>query len=112
MNLKRIYLFLPLILLVHFANAQVNPPSLSNLFKKSFSTKETLIKLDSLSIVPGSVLVEGISPFFYKIDEVNATLTWLEKPPVETVTITYRIFPYKLNAVVRHFSYDSIRNNF
>ncbi|MBL0182917.1 MAG: hypothetical protein IPP96_11740 [Chitinophagaceae bacterium] len=101
-----------MILLVHFANAQVNPPSLSNLFKKSFSTKETLIRLDSLSIVPGSVVVEGVSPFFYKIDEVNATLTWLEKPPVETVTITYRIFPYKLNAVVRHFSYDSIRNNF
>lgn len=112
MNRKRIYLFLPLILLLHFAGAQVNPPSLSNLYKKSFSTKETQIRLDSLSIVPGSLVVEGISPFFYKVDEVNATLTWLEKPPVATVTITYRVFPYKLNAVVRHFSYDSIRNNF
>ncbi|HMU11229.1 MAG TPA: hypothetical protein PKC54_14555 [Ferruginibacter sp.] len=112
MKLLRIYLVLPLILLVHFAGAQVDPPSLSNLYKKSFPTTQTQIKLDSMSIIPGSVIVEGISPFYYKIDEVNATLTWLEKPNAETVTITYRVFPYRLNAVVRHFSYDSIKNNF
>lgn len=112
MKLLRIYLVLPLILLLHFSHAQVDPPSLSNLFRKSFSTRENVIKLDSMSIVPGSVLVEGVSPFYYRIDEVNATLTWLEKPAAENVTITYRVFPYRLNAVVRHFSYDSIKNNF
>ena len=98
--------------MAHFTHAQVNPPSLSNLNKKQFSTKETVIRLDSMSIVPGSVTVEGISPFYYKIDEVNATLTWLEKPNVETVIITYRVFPYRLNTIVRHFNYDSIRYNF
>ena len=109
---KRIYLFLTSMLLVHFISAQVITPSLSNLYKRSVSTKEQVIRLDSLSIIPGSVIVEGVSPFYYKVDEVNATLTWLEKPAQETVTVTYRVFPYRLNAVVRHFNYDSVRNNF
>lgn len=112
MKLKRIYLLLLLNFLVQFVYAQINPPSLSNLYKKTFAVSEQVIKLDSLSIVPGSLSVEGVSPFYYTIDEVNATLTWLEKPDKKTVIITYRVFPYKLNAVVRHFSYDSIRNNF
>ncbi|MBK7306265.1 MAG: hypothetical protein IPI88_04010 [Chitinophagaceae bacterium] len=70
------------------------------------------MKLDSLSLIPGSVVIEGVSPYYYKVDEVNGTITWLDKPNRENVTVTYRIFPYKLNAVVRHLNYDSIRNNF
>jgi len=101
-----------LILTVQFIYAQINPPSLSNLRKITISTKSKTVKLDSLSLVPGSVTVDGISPYFYKIDEVNGTITWLENPGKETVTVTYRVFPYKLNAVVKRFSYDSIRNNF
>ena len=112
MKLKRLYISLLLIFTVQFVCAQINPPSLSNLRTITVSTKDKTVKLDSLSLVPGSVTVEGVSAYFYKIDEVNATLTWLDKPGKENVTITYRVFPYKLNAVVRHFSYDSIRNNF
>jgi hypothetical protein len=97
---------------VQLIHAQINPPSLSNLRKITVSTKDKTVKLDSLSLVPGSVKVDGVSPYYYKVDEVNGTITWLEKPGKENVTVTYRVFPYKLNAVVRRFSYDSIRNNF
>ena len=97
---------------MQFLHAQINPPSLSNLHKITISTKEKTVKLDSLSLVPGSVIIEGISPYYYKVDEVNATITWLEKPNRENVIVTYRVFPYKLNAVVKHLNYDSIRNNF
>ena len=65
-----------------------------------------------MSLVPGSVIIEGVSPYYYKLDEVNATITWLEKPGFESVLVTYRIFPYKLNAVTSHFNYDSVRLNF
>lgn len=65
-----------------------------------------------MSLVPGSVTIQGVSPYFYKVDEVNATITWLDKPPLETVKVTYRSFPYKLNAVTSRFNYDSIRYNF
>ena len=112
MNLKRIYLLLLFILIVHFIHAQINPPSLSNLHKITISTKTQTVKLDSLSLVPGSVIIEGVSPFYYKVDEVNATITWLEKPANENVKVTYRVFPYKLNTVVKHFNFDSIRYNF
>lgn len=65
-----------------------------------------------MSLVPGSVTIQGVSPYFYKVDEVNATITWLDKPPQETVKVTYRSFPYKLNAVTSRYNYDSIRYNF
>ena len=112
MKLKRLYISLLLIFTVQLIYAQINPPSLSNLRKITITTKDKTVKLDSLSLVPGSVTVDGVSAYYYKIDEVNATITWLDKPNKENVTVTYRVFPYKLNAVVRHFSYDSIRNNF
>ncbi|MEO7307920.1 MAG: hypothetical protein ABIR78_14630 [Ferruginibacter sp.] len=92
--------------------AQINLPSLSNLHTITVSTREQIIKLDSLSLVPGSVIIEGVSPSYYKVDEVNATITWLGKPIMENVRVTYRVFPYKLNAVVSHLNYDSIRYNF
>ena len=112
MNLKRIYLFLLFILIVQFLHAQINPTPLSNLHKKTISTKDKTVKLDSLSLIPGSVTIQGVSSYFYKVDEVNGTITWLEKPTQENVIVTYRVFPYKLNAVVRRLNYDSIRNNF
>jgi hypothetical protein len=112
LNFKRIYLFLLFILIVQFIHAQINPPSLSNLHKKTISTKEQIVRLDSLSLIPGSVIIEGVSPYYYKVDEVNGTITWLDKPNKENVTVTYRVFPYKLNAVIRHLNFDSIRNNF
>ncbi len=97
---------------MQFLYAQINPPSNSNLRKITISTKEQTAKLDSLSLVPGSVIIEAVSSFYYTVDAVNATITWLEKPAKEKVTVTYRVFPYKLNAAVSHFNYDSIRNNF
>lgn len=112
MKLKQLYISLLLVFTAQFIHAQINPQSLSNLRKITISTKDKTVKLDSLSLVPGSVTVDGVSAYYYKIDEVNATITWLEKPGKENVTVTYRVFPYKLNAIVRHFSYDSIRNNF
>ena len=109
---KRIYLLLLFICLVQFTHAQVNPQPLSNLRKITISTRDQSIRLDSSSLVPGSVIVDGVSPFYYKIDEVNATINWLQKPAQEKVTVTFRVFPYKLNAVKSHLNYDSIRYNF
>lgn len=112
MNHKRIYIFLLFIFFVQIIHAQIDPPSLSNLRKKTISTAGKTVKLDSVSLVPGSVTIAGVSPYYYKVDEVNGTITWLDDPKQQNVTVTYRVFPYKLNAVVRHLNYDSIRFNF
>ncbi len=92
--------------------AQKKPSSLSNLRTKNISTKNTLVTIDSLSVIPGTISIYNIPVSAYKIDAVNATLTWIYKPDADSVRIVYRVFPYKLNAVVRRFNFDSVRNNF
>jgi hypothetical protein len=46
------------------------------------------------------------------LDLVNAVLTWKQKPSLDSVFVTYRVFPSKLNSVARKFNYDSISNYF
>lgn len=92
------------------AGAQQNP--LSNLRKKWVGTATSPIVLDTLSLVPGTFIAEGFTANTYNIDEVNATLTWLQKPAADSVLIQYRVFPIKLNAVARHLHYDSVRFRF
>ena len=88
------------------------PSPLSNLRKKLVVVNADAVKFDSLSIVPNSVNIANVPSSAYKVDDVNATITWIIKPIAETLLITYRVFPFKLNAVVKHYNYDSIRYNF
>jgi hypothetical protein len=94
---------------VQVSLAQQNP--LSNLHTKYISTKKKIVKLDSLSLVPGSVNIYNVPPSAYTVDEVNGTIQFLSTTLPDSVKVSYRQFPYKLNAVVRHFTYDSVRNN-
>lgn len=112
LNKKRIYLLFFACFLVQGLFAQNKPAPLSNLRKKNISTAHTKQQLDSLSIAPGTVSVQNISVSDYKIDEVNATMQWINKPNADSVVISYRVFPFKLNAVQQRFNYDSIRSNF
>ena len=89
-----------------------DPSSLSNLRKKYISTSQSIIQFDSLSIVPNTFSINDIPQNMYEVDYVNAVLKWKIKPSVENVLITYRVFPYRLNAVTKRFNYDSVRYNF
>lgn len=84
----------------------------SNLRKKMIPTKKEFIKLDTLSIIPNTFFVTGISDTAYSIDYVNARLSWKNKLPFDSVLATYRVFSLKLNAVKRHLNFDSVSNNF
>ncbi|MFT3912466.1 MAG: hypothetical protein QM737_23765 [Ferruginibacter sp.] len=110
MTKKRIYLFFIASLLMHTLFAQTTP--LSNLRKKNISTAAGIQKIDTASIAPGTFTVSNILSSSYKLDEVNATLEWITKPPFDSVAIVYRVFPFKLNAVQQRYNYDSIRINF
>jgi len=112
LKLVRIYLLLCILLTVQFSMAQVNPSALSNLRSKYLPVTNGIVKIDSLSLVPGTFFIQNISASQYNLDEVNATLLWITKPLVDSVKISYRIFPYKLNAVARRFNFDSIQHNF
>lgn len=110
MNPGRIYLLL--LLLLPLLCAQAQNSSNSNLRRKLINTNSGTLSLDSSSIVPNSLYIEGVSPEDYALDEVSATLTWKRKPAPEYVWATYRIFPFKLNAINRRHNYDSVRYNF
>lgn len=86
---------------------------LSNLRSKKISTHLNPVSIDSNSLIPNSVTITGLASPLYKVDEVNALIFWntgITLP--DSVFITYRIFPVRLNKVVRQFNYDSIRFNF
>ena len=93
------------------ASAQSQPYNYSNLRSKKIATATTL-RVDSLSIVPRTFFIRGLDSSFYSLDEVNALLTWKQKPAADSVEIIYRVFPYRLNAVAKRYTYDSVMNNF
>lgn len=92
------------------AQAQLMPSS--NLRKKNIPVKQGPVTIDTLSIVPSSVFISGTDTSWYRIDEVNGLLYWKKLPPADSVTISYRIFPVKLNAAVRHMDFDSVMGRF
>ena len=96
------------------SNAQIAIPSaaVSNLRQKIFKTNTDSLKIDTISIVPNTFSVTNIPPSDYRLDFVNAMLYWKKKPRAETVTITYRVFPFQLNPVAQRMKYDSVMNNF
>ncbi len=105
--LLRIHLILVIIAITTLSvSAQV-----SNLRKKKIIGSGTVI-LDSLSIVPHSVLIPGCDSSYFALDAVNGILNWKKAIPKDSIDIIYRVFPTRLNAVAKRFTYDSIINNF
>lgn len=88
------------------------PPARTNLRQKWVSTKADSLRLDSLSIVANTFSIVGVSPQAYELDAINGLFTWKQKPALDSVFISYRVFPGRLNAVARKFNYDSISNYF
>jgi len=93
------------------ATAYSQPYNYSNLRSKKVSTLKALA-VDSLSIVPRTFFIKGLDTSYYSLDEVNAFLIWKKPVAVDSVEIIYRVFPYRLNAVAKRFTYDSVINNF
>ena len=112
MNSARIYVAIILLLLFENSFSQVKPDHLSNLRKKYISTKTNPVHFDSANIIPNTVFIQGISADSFRVDYVNALITFQTAHLPDSVLITYRVFPFKLNAITRHYNYDSIRFNF
>src|SRR5665647_2192123 len=99
-------------MLIRDSFSQINPEHLSNLRRKYISTKTNPVHFDSSSVIPNTVSVTGIPNDSFHIDYVSALITFTTIHLPDSVYITYRVFPFKLNNVVRHFNYDSVRFNF
>ncbi|PZP49355.1 MAG: hypothetical protein DI598_08035 [Pseudopedobacter saltans] len=106
MNFRaRLWLLVLLMNIGGIVHAQIQ----SNKRNKNISGKGVVF-LGAQSVVPGSVAITGFDTSFYSIDYVNSILTWKKNIANDSVRISYRVFPFKLNALNRRFSYDSVRN--
>lgn len=112
-GLYRISILLLLIQLSLWSQAQLpGQVPVSNLRQKTFTIQADSLKIDSLSTIPNSIEIKDIPAADYRFDFINSMLYWIKKPATETITITYRVFPYKLNPVAQRMNYDSVMNNF
>jgi len=92
------------------AQFPTDPKPQSNLRQKYFRIATDSIKLDSVSVVPNSIRVYTGVADDYRIDYVNAILYWKVKPIADSVLVSYRVFPSKLNRVAYRMRYDSLVN--
>lgn len=81
----------------------------SNFREKTIPVKENEnYVLDTLSIIPSSVNIIGIDSSHYIVDYVNAELKWITPPAAFSVKISYRVFPFRLNASAQRMNFDSL----
>ncbi|MEO6682410.1 MAG: hypothetical protein ABIN48_06250, partial [Ginsengibacter sp.] len=92
--------------------SQKNNEPRSNLRIKTISTKGNPVIIDSSSIIPNTLQIKNIPNSDYEIDYINARITWKTDSLPDSLHLSYRVFPYKLNASSQRFNYDSIRYNF
>jgi hypothetical protein len=111
--LRRILLLGLLVVLAMEGKAQLpfQTSPQSNLRVKKVAAAADSVLLDSLSIIPHTFSIAGTDTTSYRLDFVKAILHWKIKPQADSVLMTYRVFPYKLNSVVQRLSYESIINN-
>jgi hypothetical protein len=89
----------------------IGQPIQSNLKKKKIAANG-IVQIDSLSLVPNTFNMVGVDSSYFFIDPINGTLKWLKPFNRDSVEVSYRTFPYRLNAVAKRFTYDSVMNNF
>src|SRR5690606_10876243 len=113
-SLNHFFAIIFFMLMYYTGNAQEPsiPVKSSNLRIKALPVIKDTVYLDSLSIIPYSLTVRGVPPSDYRFDYIRSYLVWTVKPVKDTVEITYRVFPFKLDPVAQRISYDSVVNNF
>ncbi len=110
-GLRSILAVIPFVFLSLISRAQDPLRSQSNLRSKIIAVSGDSLVLDSLSIVPNSLVIAQVNPADYRLDFVNALLFWNKKPATDSVHVIYRVFYQRLNSVVQRMRYDSLVSN-
>lgn len=111
LTLFRFILVFCLFVLTHFSSEAQKPAGhypFSNLRTKKVAVHSDSLVLDSLSIVPGTFAVNEVDSSGYRLEVVNAILYWKKRPLLDSVSVSYRVFPVRMNAVVQRIRFDSV----
>jgi hypothetical protein len=90
--------------------AQTN--SLSNVRTKWIYSKVDTVLIDTLSIIPGSTFLNSIDSNDYQITNTSSIFKWIKKPNVDSVQLTYRVFPFNFSKFYFHKNPALIEKNF
>ncbi len=107
--------FIVVVVLLLFANAlsaQILSPQLSNVRTKKIAVEFPIQKLDTLSIAPATLSISEISDSLYTKDYVNGSIKWKVKPLFDSIQVSYRVFPIKINAVSKRLDYNLVKDRF
>ncbi len=105
---KKIFYIIGLFVCVNMLYGQTH----SNFQKKTFLLKSDTLFIDSLSLVPHSLIIEGIDDSDYKIDEVKGMFILKNKNLIgETINCTYRTYPVSLQQPIKHKDINIIEKN-
>jgi hypothetical protein len=100
-------------LCLSLALSSMAQPSLGGTIRrKGIATRPALQRIDTLSIAPGSLRIPGIPDTAYTLDAVGGILRWRHPPSVDTVWLSYRVLPLRLDEPVRHMRFDTVMGKF
>jgi hypothetical protein len=89
----------------------------SGIRSRSIVLNDDTIRLDTLSIIPGTITVKyfngaPLDSIYYKIDYVNSLfIRSLPKPGGDSIRIEYKVFPYLFSKKYQHKDVSRIQNN-
>lgn len=101
---------MPALLFIQAANAQ----QLSNLRFKTIYFSNGISAIDTLSIIPGSVVLQDagthnlIPAEKYQVDEPRAIITWKAGAAPDSVIINYRILPFSFSKEFYHKDFTKL----
>lgn len=93
-------------------SSRAQSPMGNTVRRKGIATRPALQRIDTLSIAPGSLRIPGISDSAYSFDAVTATLRWRHPPATDSVWLSYRVLPVRLDDPVRHMRFDTVMGKF
>jgi hypothetical protein len=93
-------------------SAQILSPQLSNLRTKKVPVQFPNQKLDTLSIAPATLSIADVPDSLYTKDYVNGSIKWKQKPSFDSIQVSYRVFPIKINAVSKRLDYNLVKDRF
>ncbi|XZF14188.1 hypothetical protein ACTHGU_20610 [Chitinophagaceae bacterium MMS25-I14] len=97
-----------------FLHAQKGPEiPLSNIrIKKLALGKTDTLRVDSMSLAPGSVVIYGAQPVDYTVFPERSLIVWKHKPATDSVQLRYRVLPLAFHQKYAHKTSKSIDSNF
>ena len=106
------YLFLAILLSALHSSAQVSVPGGNQVQRKLWLQADT-VRLDSIAIAIGSLVLDSIPPTDYEIDYVHSRLIWRPGAPrpADSVQVRYRRLPLMLDKVYSHKKASLIDHN-